>query len=425
MLTHKAKRNVLLILTDQQRWDAIGYVNPSIKTPNLNRLAKESIVCGAAYSQSPQCQPSRASIMTGRYPTAHKVWWNNIDLPRNEKTIGNYLRADGYVTGFFGKAHFSNYDRKVIDHFGFDHHYLFNDWTELNNKKSWDSERNNILPIEEYHAIMNTKTWTGKLQSSRGIQHEDVITDRFIEWWGKSREPTFGVVSFIGPHPPYAAPEPFSNIYNPNEMTAPHKSINGMSKEEWQLLKSQYYGMITWIDDNIGKILKVIDDDTIIIFTSDHGDILGDHGEFSKGLFVYEGNTRVPLIFRNNKLKPLKYSYLVQSIDILPTIFNMLGVHIPHEIQGKSLLHGFINNKSINNYILSMIGFHKRIRMIRSGNYKYWIGNGQEALYNLQLDPLEQQNIILEGQEEQKLNEIRKLFINALIEAEDPTPMPT
>lgn len=431
MLTHKmckTKRNVLLILTDQQRWDSVGYINPLIKTPNINKLAQESIICNTTYVQSPQCQPSRASLMTGRYPTAHKVWWNSIDLPQTEITIGNYLENSGYSTGFFGKAHISDQDKTVINKFGFQHHFLFEDWVNLNSQKSWDSSKINTLPLDEYYQAMSNPYWTGKL-SNRGLHHEDIITDKFIDWWNKSSGPTFGVVSFVGPHPPYAAPSPFCDMYDPAEMSLPSNPSAStptghiMTSREWRDLKAQYYGMITWIDDNIGRILSSIDNDTIVVFTSDHGDILGDHGKFSKGLFAYDGNTRVPLLFRDNHLKPAEYDHIVQSIDILPTILQSLQIEVPCRIQGKSLLLGFQTGSKVNNYALSMIGHSERIRMIRYGNYKYWIKGNMEVLFDMLVDPTEQRNIAKSDLVE--LSNARNMLIRALIDAEDPVPEPS
>ena len=135
MLSHKIKAdntkpNVIIILTDQQRHDAVGYLNDKVITPNLNALAKNSIVCTNAFVQSPQCQPSRASILTGRYPTAHKVWWNETYLSKSEKTIGNIFKDAGYNTGYFGKLHVEN-DMSyplLAKHFGWDHVYLLEDW---------------------------------------------------------------------------------------------------------------------------------------------------------------------------------------------------------------------------------------------------------------------------------------------------------
>lgn len=423
MLQHKQKHSILLIITDQQRYDAVGYVTPWIHTPNLNALAARSVVCKTTYVQSPQCQPNRASLMTGRYPTSHKVWWNSINLPLSEKTIGNYLKSAGYKTAYFGKAHLNNNDQSVIKHFGFEHSFLYEDWLQL------PINRKPNCPRIEYQTIMGSPHWTGRL-SNRSVHHEDIITDNTISWL-KQSGPKFTVVSFVGPHPPYAAPPPFDTYYQKSDMVVPNvPSYNvfgdRLNETQWRDLKTQYYGMVSWIDDNIGRMLEYVGHDTVIIFTSDHGDILGDHGLFSKGLFAYEGNTRVPLLIHHPDLGHLQYDYLVQTIDIAPTILAAAGVGIDHRIQGKSLWPGFKENRPINDYALSMIGFEDRIRMIRSGNLKYWISKSGEILFDLENDPRELDDLTSHGDRfTNQLHQMRERLLRALISAEDPVPFPT
>lgn len=423
MLNHRTRNNILLVITDQQRHDAVGYVTPWISTPNLDSLAARSIVCKAAYVQSPQCQPNRASLMTGRYPTSHRVWWNSINLPMNEKTIGNYLQNAGYKTAYFGKAHLNNNDKDVIKHFGFNQSFLYEDWLHL------PINRKPNCPRIEYQTIMGAPNWAGRL-SDRSVHHEDIITDNAISWL-KQSGPKFTVVSFVGPHPPYAAPPPFDTYYNKADMVVPDNvsyNVYGqrLNNHQWRDLKTQYYGMISWIDDNIGRILEHVGNDTIIIFTSDHGDILGDHNLFSKGLFAYEGNTRVPLIIHHPDLGHIEYNHLVQTIDITPTILSAAGIGVHYSIQGKDLWPGFKENRPINEYVLSMIGFDDRIRMIRHGNFKYWISKNDEKLFDLENDPRELDNLTSRGgQFTNQLHQMRERLLRALISAEDPVPFPT
>lgn len=404
MLNHIAN-NVLLIITDQLRHDAVGYVKPWIHTPNLNKLAEISVNYTAAYTQSPQCQPSRASLMTGRYPTAHRVWWNSIDLPLSEKTLGNYFKNAGYRTAYFGKAHLNYDDKAVMPHFGFDQSFLYEDWLR--------SPSNRAARLE-YQTIIKSHHWVGEFKRDRSEHHEDVITNEAIEWLQNNRNPSFAVVSFVGPHPPYAAPAPFNSYYN--------ELMSTDQPEHWRAIKSQYYGMITWIDDNIGRILEHVDDNTIIIFTSDHGDILGDHGLFSKGMYAYEGNTRVPLLIRYPGIEAAKYDHLVQTIDILPTLLSAADIPIHRAIQGKNLLADRVN--PINEFVLSMIGHKDRIRMIRSGDFKYWKGEGKEYLFDLSSDPHELQNLVGVNEYAGKLCDLKSLLVDALISAEDPSPFP-
>jgi len=404
--------NIVLLISDQQRWDSVGYVNPLVSTPNIDTLASKSQVFTTAIVQSPQCQPSRASLLTGRYPTAHKLWYNNMRLSPSEVTIGNLLRNAGYRTGYFGKMHISGSGTHIetAKHFGFDDAFLHEDWVAFTkDKTNARHERHRIR--NEFYSPMATRTWTGSLTQRKG-HHEDVVTDLATRFMQKS-EPYFAVVGFYGPHPPYAAPMEFSNLYHMDDIPSLKcKALEGpKSAIEWCELKRQYYGMCSWIDDNVGTICKAAGDNTIIIYTSDHGDILGDHGLFSKGMYAYEGVVRVPLIVYIPGKQPKVYKHIVESIDIAPTILSELRLAIPRNIQGRNLFHK-------KREALSMIGADHRLRMVRLQNYKYWIYNQQEFLYDLTTDPEETNNLAI-GKSD-LLNMMRYHMINGLIRAEDP-----
>lgn len=410
--------NVVMIVTDQQRHDTIR--NSNFHTPNLTKLRKESVTCNATYAQSPQCQPSRASMFTGRYPTAHKVWWNSIQLPRTEKTIGNYLQSAGYHTGYVGKLHFSEKkdESHLATHFGFDTTFLTHDWHRFcaKNKKA--------TVVSEYYDILRTQKWYGQLQQKEW-QHDEIVAQKAIEFLNKTKSPFFLVVSYNAPHPPYAAPKPYSKTYEHVEFSGPANSqtYDGtpLTQDDWQAIKAQYYGCVSWADNNIGKIIDSVNlENTMIVFTSDHGDMLGDHGYFSKGPFAYEGNTRVPLLMHLPGVQPIIYNHVVQHIDILPTMLDYLGMEIPKAVQGKSLLAGFREKKKVNKFALSMIGHDPRLRMIRYKQYKYWMYGDEEKCFDLAADPQENTNLT----DKQLLDEMRFILLQALIEAEDPLPFP-
>lgn len=431
MLTHilNRKPNILWIITDQQRSDSVGYVDPFIKTPNIDRLANEGIMCSNAYVQSQQCQPSRASMLTGRYPSAHKVWWNNTPLSKSEKTIANYLEPT-YQTAYFGKMHFTttgdSWD-SLLAHFGFNHSFIFWDWVEEAKKSSAGRER-----LSEMRTFMSNKTWTGKF-SNREMYYDDVITEKavsYIQNCDQHDQPYFVMVGFHGPHPPYACPPPYNTLYDPKQIDPPIKSIpnhenHQLSDLEWQKLKAQYYGSISLIDENIGKLMAVADD-SVVIFTSDHGDILGDHGLFSKGMYAYDGNSKVPMIFKIPGIKNKTYDGLVQSIDIMPTILEIVGIDKSIGIQGKSLLKSFENDTEINEYVLSMVGYLRehKVRMVRNKTWKYWLCDHQEFLFNMLNDPKEMHNSSKNKDCVESLNQMRLLLIEALISAEDMIPAP-
>jgi arylsulfatase A-like enzyme len=189
-----------------------------------------------------------------------------------------------------------------------------------------------------------------------------------------------------------------------------------MTPDLWRNLKAQYFGCVSWIDDNIGRILRHVDDNTVVVFTSDHGDILGDHGYFSKGLFAHEGNIRVPLLMRFPGKEPATYTHIVQSIDIAPTVMEFLGIKRKPKMQGRSLLKHLDGNKPMNHWAFSCIGAKDRLRMVRTPRFKYWLYN-QEYLYDLERDPGERENIA--SVHKDALAMMRLQLIKAMIKAED------
>lgn len=410
--------NITLIITDQQRHDTIGAINPEIKTPNIDQLINDGVYFTKAYCQSPQCQPSRASLFTGRYPTAHKLWWNGINLDRNELTIGNYLSRLGYVCSFFGKDHFYvDQDKLKLRQFGFlGPNYTLSDWM-----------RDHPNQFKRLKMLMSRPYWTGAYAEKQG--HPDrVVSIKAVEWLRtKTSEPKFTVISFHGPHPPYAAPPPFSQAYKIKQIGragAVSEFGHYMTDQNWNQLISQYYGSISFIDLQIQQIVEASNKDDMIIFTSDHGDMLGDHLQFSKGLFGFDGVTRVPLIIRHPKIGVGQFNNVVQHIDILPTILEILGEKRPLAVQGRSLLRAVNNNHPIREYALSMIGHQARVRSIATNKHKYWVCGSKEYLFNLDRDPKEEMNLILSPNSLLIKNKMQSLLIKALIEAEDPLPIP-
>lgn len=419
----------MVILTDQQRHNAVGFRNPKIQTPNIDKLARNGVVCPTTVVQSPQCQPSRASILTGRYPTTLKMWWNEIPLDRNEKTIGNYLEKSGYQTGYFGKFHVDGIGgyTAVAKYFGFKESYLSEDWQQFLTSEHWEVVQRGPNRVRaEFFDPMQKEPWVGRF-TDRQLHHEDVVTYKAVDFMRRAEQPFFCMVGFNGPHPPYAAPDPFNDLYDPVSFDVPEKLLptySGvkMTVELWQNLKAQYYGLITWIDDNVGQLIKAAGEDTIIVFTSDHGDILGDHGLFSKGLYAYEGNILVPLVIRFPGKKSVEYPHIVQSIDILPTLLEALGVKRSPAIQGQSLFSAFWEKRLVNHWALSMIGHGERLRMIRTPKAKYWYYAGREYLFDLKRDPAELKNLAAVGGSE--LQDLRFLLMQGLIRSEDMLPFP-
>jgi arylsulfatase A-like enzyme len=417
--------NVLLITTDQQKATTLGaYGDPMGATPVLDRLAAAGTVFTRCRTQNPFCQPARATILTGTYPSTHGVIRNGIDLPDEAAadSLATRLAGAGCATALFGKAHFASYFpdyptgriESVVDsalvspewhgpYFGFDHvelmtdvhnvrlaphvgkwnwgfgpppfglHYarhLFRDGRELG------MERLRLMqPEAAGRAWDHTQTWKNQLPEED--HHTTWTADRAIAWLGRVQRPFFAWVSFADPHHPFDPPQPWCDRYRPADMLPvlprPHpeefatkppfhetwsKGFRGsyfewanpgwalFSDEERLTILAAYYGMVSQIDHNVGRILAALDarglaDETLVIFTADHGDYMGDHQMILKAPIHYEALVRVPLIVRGRGFPAgARVDDPVGTIDVAPTVLGAAGVAVPSAVQGRPLLDG-------------------------------------------------------------------------------------
>jgi arylsulfatase A-like enzyme len=417
--------NVLLITTDQQRADTIGaYGNPVCQTPNLDRLARDGVRFDACRTQNPYCQPSRATILTGTYPSTHGVICNGFDLPADAESqaVSTRFREAGYRTALIGKAHFSSIypsfptgRLESVDgssqmqegwtgpYFGFEHaemilfghmlrmspitgmwnwcfgppplglHYarfLFRDGPERGR------ERLRLMQPEAAGAVWDrTQTW------KNAVAEEDHpttwVAERAIDWLRSVDDPFFAWVSFTDPHHPMDPPKPWCDLYDPadclsllpephpeefEEKPPQHRLISrgmGGSANEWanpgganysreDLAKmfAGYYGMVSQLDHQIGRVVGVLEekgilDDTLVLVTTDHGELLGDHQMVFKGPVPYEGLLRIPLIARGPGFPAgTVVDDPVGSIDLGPTALAAAGLGVPDWMEGSPLLDG-------------------------------------------------------------------------------------
>jgi arylsulfatase A-like enzyme len=418
--------NVLLITTDQQRADSIGaYGNPVCQTPNLDRLAAAGTRFTACRTQDPFCQPARATILTGQYPSTHGVTFNGIDLPLDaeEQSVATTFGRAGWNTGFLGKAHFaSTYPffptgrlesvegsasmdpDWVGPHFGFDYNQLLlfghnmriapmmGQWTwcfgpapfglHYGQYISRDgvekaTERLRLMQPEAAGAMWDhTQTWRNALPEE---DHPTTwVADRTIDWLKQqaaSGEPFFGWSSFTDPHHPMDPSGRWFDLYSPADVAEvmPERRTDEFDDKpplhrmwtqgargrdfEWanpgggtltdpELAKmiAAYYGMVSQLDWNIGRILETLDelglaDDTLVLFTTDHGELLGDHQMIFKGPMHYEGLLRVALIARGPGFEAgATVDDPVGTIDLAPTMLEAAGLPLPDHLEGRSLL---------------------------------------------------------------------------------------
>ena len=480
--------NILWYCTDQQRSDTIGALgNQHIRTPVLDRLASSGVSFTRAYSQSPICTPSRASFLTGRYPAAHHVQRNgNEYFPPSERLVTRMLSDAGYDCGLAGKLHLSRAQGRVevrpddgYREFHWSHHPA-PDWPAGHGYDEWLRKEHHLDPKElfskyrdepygipaEYHQT----TW---------------VTEMALRFLDEPRNgPWLLSLNPFDPHPPFDAPESYASHYDPNTLPPPifgpydaehqkrfsaidqqsrlaidpnHPHADQPSKVENPdrdraseppatydpgVVKASYYGMIELIDTQFGRLLDALEsrgelDNTIVVFMSDHGELLGDHGLIHKGCRFYEGLVHVPLIISwpDSWRSDLHANGLVELIDVAPTLLDAAGVDIPPEMQGESLagvLSGRATPGEIKSHVISEYWDaivcadghqdHSHASMYFDGRYKHIVYHGHKLgeLYDLESDPGEIDDLWeQDGYEEIKARLMHEHF-DAFAEATSP-----
>ncbi|MBI61273.1 MAG: sulfatase [Verrucomicrobiales bacterium] len=461
--------NILWICTDQQRADTIGALgNKFVRTPHINALASQGTAFTSAYCQSPVCTPSRASFLTGRYPRTTRCRQNGQAIPSTEKLISRLLADAGYTCGLAGKLHLATcangvVEKRIDDGYKVFHwsHHPQPDWPE-NAYTQWLTQQG--------------QTWDTlyKGQSTRyikeGIPAEYSQTtwcaNMAIDFIKKQKgSPWFFSYNCFAPHHPFDPPADYLARYNPENLPTPkYKPNEANSKTTYQRLDSEfahsdpnsyhvaamtdhdkqqvtaaYYAMVDLIDYNVGRMVAALNEteqlnNTIVIFMSDHGEMLGDHGIYLKGPHFYEEAVKVPLIFSwPGQFKTgLKVDGLTELIDITPTLLDAAGLSIPQFIQGKTLLpilSGKANpdhhrNSVFSEYYNAWSHKHSYGTMHRTNSHKMIVyhGTDQGELYDLDKDPDEFNNLWdVEKYSELKTQLLKETF-DASVFTMDPAP---
>ena len=413
MATPTDRPNIILILTDHLRPDAIGK-----STPNLMKLADSGVIFSNAYCASPLCQPARVSIITGQYPCQHHVCGNMnepIGPALRDDTFMRHLQEAGYYTALIGKHHFIDRygigmdvtdDDPDVKRYGFDSVFQVVDCGEnLHNDDGytkWLAERG---LLEKYREIQRKEAWRCGPHPLGEDECEDGFIGSkgcaFVEGYERS-DPFYMNLSFVGPHPPYWHP---GELQHEPERMIPAKA--GADSPRVRERRAHYMDKVSLIDRCVGKLVDALDanallDDTIIIFTSDHGDNLGDYGIWDKRFF-FEQSVRVPLIMCGPSvhrgargLTGKKSKALVSHIDLYPTILRMAGVDLRriNPRLGRDIMAMLRDEPHARNTeVLSQLG---TAVMIRTGNWKLVFDpeqGGVQYIFNLVVDPDEENNL--------------------------------
>lgn len=478
-----AKRpNILLITSDQQRGDCYGFEGRRVKTPHLDRMARDGTRFSACITPNIVCQPSRASMLTGLLPLSHGVCDNGIDLDpaTGETGFARRLADAGYRSAFIGKAHFSTKGtfaptgtpecQYSSRDFGEDWYgpYMGFDHVELMCLGHFHKERNPMMPPVGQHferwyyghgARDGQEVWelwgtelppiTDAAQTWRSALppawHTSAwVGDRTIEFLrDHDRSSPFVLwASFPDPHHPFDCPEPWSRLHHPDEVDVSPTHRKDLDRRPWwhraslegepnmddpELVKfrkhgsrspdqteaqlrdmtANYYGMISLIDHNVGRILAAVEscglaEDTIVVYTTDHGDLLGDHGLYLKGPTPYEGLLRVGMLFQGPDIPAGKVvADPVSTLDLAATFQHLAGLETPQEMQSRSLLPLIAGGASRDvaysewNLADTRCGVALELRTVRTKTHKctFELISGAGELYDLANDPLEMDNL--------------------------------
>ena len=424
--------NILLLMTDQQRWDAMGCSGDWVQTPNLDRIASEGVQFTNCVTTSPVCIPTRLSLATGLYPHNTGVWNNmNHTMPAETPTWMQAVREAGYRTSLFGKTHLHPHGGDLREREDLMNAYGLDDVNEIGGPRAsakvlshmtaeweakglWDGYR------ADYRERFSTKPYLVR-PSTLGLEnYADVYVGQQAKQYLQDydrQEPWCCWVSFGGPHEPWDTPEPYASMYDPEQMPSaiprppagerPRGHLDRLMQRmnptfepgEIGRLRANYAGNVTLIDAQIGEILGAIAargelENTVIVHTSDHGEMNGDYGLIYKSNFL-NGAVRIPLLVRtpDSTNAGSICDSPVEWIDIGPTLVESAGGELAHRQFGKSLCP-VLTNPEVTHRDFAISEIDGEI-MLLNREWKAALNTDGETylLFNVQNDPNETNNL--------------------------------
>ena len=452
------KPNILLLMTDQQRWDAMGCSGGWVRTPNLDSIAGEGICFTNCVTNSPVCIPTRLSLATGLYPHNTGVW-NNMghQMPADTPTWMGAVRDAGYRTSLFGKTHLHPHSGDLRDREELMHAYGLDDVNEIGGPRAsanvlshmtaeWEEKGVWEAYREDYRERFRVKPHVVR-PSVVGLEnYADVYVGQkakmYLERYDRL-QPWFCWVSFGGPHEPWDTPEPYASMYDPNEMPPavsrpngarerPRGHLDGISGPEFETgeigrLRANYAGNLTLIDDQIGEILGVIQarrelENTVIVHISDHGEMNGDYGLIYKSNFL-NGAVRVPLLIRTpqtlkGEMAGMVCHSPVEWFDVGPTLVELAGGELNYQQFAKSLCPTLSNPSAIHREA-AISEIHGEI-MLLNREWKIALNTDGEPylLFDVENDPDEINNLAGRPEMRDVENALRLRILERLIQSQ-------
>ena len=469
--------NILFLMADQFRYDCLGANgNKIVRTPNLDGLAAESANFSHAFVQAPVCVPSRVSYFTGRYPHSHKNRVNYTPCDPREVFLQRMLKDAGFETGSVGKLHLhpptaehaqsTGFDR-VLMHDGVGNTDPYSDyvkWRRANDPQAATPYTALAKPIaagkNPFRAAVGYEFspthWTGE------------ETCKMLREFAGRRKPFFLYSSFFKPHSPFETPAPYDTMYDGVEIPLPKRtSLEDIEKlplplqklilrarqpeyaippERLQWMYRSYYAAVSMVDYEIGRILAELDKsgqarETIVIFSTDHGAQLLEHGLMDKNVF-FESSVHVPFLLRypgGAGVGNAKRDEMVEMVDLLPTLLELCSLPIPKNVQGRSfsrasagremvfaenIIPEIITGGALNMAFVPGQGVagirHPDAKMVRTRQWKmtYYTGHGGE-LYDLVNDPHEERNLIDDAAQRGRVGDLKQAILDWMITADE------
>jgi choline-sulfatase len=431
------KPNILLLMSDDLNSALSGFGHPQCKTPRLDALAKRGVRFENMHCQYPVCGSSRASLMTGLYPYTNGMLGNGGNLRKNLPnvvTLSQLFRNNGYHAGRVSKIYHMGIPFEIIA--GTADHDDAPSWDETVNIKAPEQnapgERTEWSPKDK-----SSQTFTGVEASTGDLEHADgMAADAAIEFLKQNKDkPFFLGCGFVRPHVPLVAPSKYFDRYDRDTMVAPevpkgdledvpkiirnYKSIDryGVTPELHKGLLEAYYASISYMDEQVGRVLKALDElglreNTIVIFSSDHGYLLGHHHKFQKQ-HLFEESTRVPFILSvpwMTKSHGHASNKITELVDLYPTLAELAGLTPPANLQGQSLLP-LLKNPTTKEWSKDLAFSISRSggESIRTSKWRFthWgFGAKGEELYDLKNDPNEFTNLARDPNYSGRLNQL-------------------
>jgi arylsulfatase A-like enzyme len=470
------KPNLLFIWTDEQRADTMAaYGNHWIQTPNLNRLAGESLVLANGYISQPVCTPSRATVMTGLWPHQHSCTRNNMALPETTACLPELVHDADYRTGYMGKWHLGD---ELFSQHGFEEWVSIEDgyrkYYGPQRDKSKRSDYWQFLHDLGYTADEGQGYYSRSFASRLPIEHAKpkFLENNAIRFLQKHRhEPFMLYVNFLEPHMPYNGP--LNDLYDPAALPLPKNFLDPLEDNEplryrllrqnyitkgfggidltdekgWRRIMANYYGLVTQVDRSVGAILAELErlglaDNTIVVYTSDHGDMMASHHMLAKTV-MYEESVRIPWLMRvprlGRKQRMIKGHY--SHIDMVPTLLDLLSQE-KADLPGRSLMPMVQNNRTdpepvfiqwngAEGEVPVTAGDHmeeaKKVHdsairtVITQDGWKLCLSErDRHQLFNLEKDPYETTNIYDQKKQSKKIEQLKKLIRQWQEKVQDP-----